>query len=111
MTESMKERANELLTAIAGDNLSVERMEDMDELRRLIESDENVSRETFKPELDALTERAVNAEAELQRVTDAYRRRWNESFVGTKVNGEFVDKTVTEVSAYTYDRLLKGEDE
>lgn len=57
-------------------------------------------------ELESVKSSLRDEIAEKDNILEAYRRRWDESMVGTRVNGEYVDKTVTDVSDYTYEKLM-----
>lgn len=109
--ERRKELHKKLNTLSGRDNLSVEEMEAIADIRKgLDEEDESAG------ELKEWEDKYKKLEGDYKmaledniKITEAYRQRWNESTVGTKVNGKFVEKTVTDVSDYTYDNLLKGE--
>lgn len=116
MTQEERQKIHEVLNRlIDGRDLSVEEMEEITEVRSYVDrEDESAgalaeweekykSLETVNAEL---TSRVEESERKLQEITDAYRKRWDESFVGTKVNGEFVEKTVEEVPYYTYEWLM-----
>mgnify|MGYP001045716726 FL=1 len=111
MTLEERDRLHEELNILSKNtNLSVDEMESIDRIRSLADSaDESAGEEkAWEEKYKKLEEDYRNIAEENSRITDAYRRRWDESTVGTKVNGEFVDKTVTDVSYNTYEDLLTG---
>lgn len=100
----------ELDTLSKRENLSVDEMESLDRIRKLADSaDESAGEEkVWEEKYKSLEEDYRKVVDENARITDAYRRRWDESTVGTKVNGEFVEKTVTDEGYTTYEELLSG---
>lgn len=109
MTRETQDRLKTELDALREEkDLTVREMELIDNVRAgLDEEDESEGAlkmwEAKYKELEASYQGVVEENA---RVTEAYRKRWDEATVGTKVNGEYVDKTVTDVSDYTYEKLL-----
>lgn len=108
--EKVEELRGELAKVSSTDGLSVEAVDALDNIRKgLDEEDESEGAERmWEEKYKNLETDYKNAMDENARVTEAYRKRWNESFVGTQVNGRFVDKTVTDVSDYSYEKLLGG---
>lgn len=90
------------------EGLSVELMDGITLLMDAVseEPDENERIRGLENELETIKSRLEAEISEKDNILSAYRRRWDESMVGTRVNGEYVDKTVTEVSDYTYEKLM-----
>lgn len=90
------------------EGLSVELMDGITLLMDAVseEPDENERIRELENELETIKSRLEAEISEKDNILSAYRRRWDESMVGTRVNGEYVDKTVTEVSDYTYEKLM-----
>lgn len=105
MTQEKKEKYLDTLKTVSSqEGLSVDVMDAITLLVDGIASE---------PDDDAILKELSDTKARLEseitakdNILAAYRRRWDESMVGTRVNGEYVDKTVTEVSNYTYEKLL-----
>lgn len=105
MTQEKKEKYLDTLKIVSSqEGLSVDAMDAITLLVDGIASE---------PDDDAILKELSDTKARLEseitekdNILAAYRRRWDESMVGTRVNGEYVDKTVTEVSNYTYEKLL-----
>lgn len=105
MTSERKAHYLDMLKVMSGhEGLSVELMDGITMLMDGISSEKDS--DELEKELGAIKEKADLEMAEKNRILEAYRRRWDESMVGTRVNGDYVDKTVTEVSDYTYEKLL-----
>lgn len=105
MTAEKKENYLEILRSMASqDGLSAELMDDITVLMDGISQEDDDSK--LVEELESVKSSLRDEIAEKDNILAAYRRRWDESMVGTRVNGEYVDKTVTEVSDYTYEKLM-----
>lgn len=112
MSEEEKKRILSLLEdLVKGREIPVEQMEQISEVREVIDREVDAS-EQYKEwehkykDLESSYQRAMEDNA---RITEAYRKRWDESTTGTRVNGKYVDKVVTEVPPKTYEQLMKGE--
>lgn len=105
MTAEKKENYLEILRGMASqEGLSVELMDGITVLMDGISQEDDDSK--LEEELESVKSSLRDEIAEKDNILAAYRRRWDESMVGTRVNGEYVDKTVTEVSDYTYEKLM-----
>lgn len=111
ISQESKDRIKESLSSLGGDNLTVEQMETISGLREFIDSEDESegALKEWEDKYRAMEQDYRNAMDENSRVVEAYRKRWNDSYTGTLVNGQFVDKTVEDVSGYSYDNLMKGE--
>lgn len=112
MSEEEKKRILELLDDLVKDReITVDQMEQISEAREVIGREIETS-EQYKEwenkykDLESSYQSAMEDNA---RITEAYRKRWDESTTGTRVNGKYVDKVVTEVTHKTYEQLMKGE--
>lgn len=109
MTEEKRKQMHEDLTRLTGiPNLSVENMDAITRLRDMVDTEdesEGMLKE-WEAKYKGLEEKLQSEIDSKNVILDAYRRRWDESMNGTKVNGRYVDKTVTDVTDYDYDRLL-----
>lgn len=105
MTAEKKENyLNILRGMVSQEGLSVELMDSITVLMDGISQEDDDSK--LVEELESVKSSLRDEIAEKNNVLAAYRRRWNESMVGTRVNGEYVDKAVAEVSDYTYEKLM-----
>lgn len=112
MTAEERAKIHEVLNDLSKDrDLSVEQMERISEVREYVDRDDESAgaikmwEDKYK-ELEDSYQRAMEDNA---RITEAYRKRWDETTTGTLVNGTYVSKEVDRVSERTYDRLMKGE--
>lgn len=105
MTAEKKENYLEILRSMASqEGLSVELMDGITVLMDGISQEDDDSK--LVEELESVKSSLRDEIAEKDSILAAYRRRWDKSMVGTRVNGEYVDKTVTDVSDYTYEKLM-----
>lgn len=91
--------------------IPVDQMEQITEAREVIgreieESEQYKELDNKCKELESCYKRAIEDNA---RITEAYRKRWDEATTGTRVNGKYVDKVVEEVTPKTYAQLMRGE--
>lgn len=112
MSEEEKKRILSLLDDLVKDReIPVDQMEQISEAREVIGREIEASEqyrewENKYKDLESSYQRAMEDNA---RITEAYRKRWDESTTGTRVNGKYVDKVVTEVTPKTYEQLMRGE--
>lgn len=112
MRKEERERIHELLNNLGSDqNLSAETLEKIEEVRDYVDSaDESAGEEKrWEEEYKAEKQRNEDLTSRFDALNDAYRKRWDETTTGTKVNGVYVDKTVDRVKDYTYEKLLNRE--
>lgn len=112
MSEEEKKRILSLLEDLVKDReIPVDQMEQITEAREVIgreieASEQYKELENKYKDLESSYQRAMEDNA---RITESYRKRWDESTTGTRVNGKYVDKVVTEVTPKTYEQLMRGE--
>lgn len=105
MTAERKENYINILRGMASQaGLSVELMDGITVLMDGISQEDDDSK--LLEELESVKSSLSDEIAAKDSILAAYRKRWDESMTGTRVNGKYVDKTVTEVSDYTYEKLM-----
>ena len=105
MTAEKKENYLNILSGMASqEGLSVELMDGITVLMDGISQEDDDSK--LVEELESVKSSLRDEIAKKDNILEAYRRRWDESMVGTRVNGKYVDKAVAEVSDYTYEKLM-----
>lgn len=112
MTPETREKLKSDISRLQNESdLTVREMELLDGVRKAVdEEDESLGEvKAWEEKYGELEKSYKSAIEENNRILEAYRRRWDESLVGTKVNGRWVEKTVTDVDNHTYEKLLKGE--
>lgn len=113
MRPEERERIHELLNTLGSDqNLSAEILEKIEDVRDYVNSvDESAGEEErWEEKYKAEKQKNEDLTSRFDALNEAYRKRWDETTTGTKVNGAYVDKTVDRVTDYTYDKLLIGRD-
>ena len=105
MTAEKKENYLNILSGMSSqEDLSVELMDAITVLMDGISQEDDDSK--LVEELESVKSSLREEIAKKDNILEAYRRRWDESMVGTRVNGKYVDKAVEEVSDYTYEKLM-----
>ena len=105
MTAEKKENYLNILSGMSSqEDLSVELMDAITVLMDGISQEDDDSK--LVEELESVKSSLRDEIAKKDKILEAYRRRWDESMVGTRVNGKYVDKAVEEVSDYTYEKLM-----
>lgn len=111
MTEEKRKQIHSEIDVLSSrENLTDEEKDAIIRLRDAIDSDDESAGELkmWEEKYRDMVEKYQAESEERERLLDAYRRRWDETTTGTRVNGEYVDKTVERVNEYTYDRLFGG---